>query len=55
VTLIAVGMCATRLTVELVYKECPHVAATRTNLLRAFEAAGVPAKFPRLPRLAKRD
>jgi len=34
------------LTVELVYdKDCPHVAATRANLLRAFEAAGVPAMW----------
>jgi mercuric ion transport protein len=34
------------LTVELVYdKDCPHVAATRANLLRAFEEAGVPAKW----------
>jgi mercuric ion transport protein len=34
------------LTVELVYdKDCPHVGAARANLLRAFEAAGVPAKW----------
>ena len=34
------------LTVELFYdKDCPHVAATRANLLRAFEAAGVPAMW----------
>jgi hypothetical protein len=34
------------LTVELVYdKDCPHVAATRATLRRAFEAAGVPAKW----------
>jgi len=34
------------LTVELVYdKDCPHVAAARANLLRAFEAAGVPAMW----------
>jgi mercuric ion transport protein len=33
-------------TVELVYdKDCPHVGAARANLLRAFEAAGVPAKW----------
>ncbi len=33
-------------TVELVYdKDCPHVAATRANLLRAFEEAGLPAKW----------
>ena len=34
------------LTVELVYdKDCPNVAATRTNLLRAFAEAGVSAKW----------
>ena len=34
------------LTVELVYdKDCPHVGAARANLLRAFEAAAVPAKW----------
>ncbi len=33
-------------TVELVYdKDCPHVAATRANLLRAFEEAGLPANW----------
>ena len=34
------------LTVELVYdKDCPHVGAARANLLRAFEAAAVPARW----------
>src|SRR5213593_1067551 len=34
------------LMVELVYdKDCPNVAATRTNLLRAFAEAGVSAKW----------
>ena len=34
------------LTVELVYdRDCPNVAAARANLLRAFEEAGVPAKW----------
>jgi len=34
------------LKVELVYdKDCPNVAATRTNLLRAFAEAGVSAKW----------
>ena len=33
-------------TVELVYdKDCPHVAATRANLVRALEEAGLPAKW----------
>jgi mercuric ion transport protein len=34
------------LKVELVYdKDCPNVAATRTNLLRAFAEGGVSAKW----------
>ena len=34
------------MTVELVYnKDCPNLAATRTNLLRAFAEAGMPARW----------
>ena len=34
------------LTVELVYgKDCPNVAATRANLLRAFAEVGMPARW----------